>query len=197
MRVPEFSRAFVTAILSARALVLPITFTGYAALSVERHTTASTPASTAASSTFAVPTAFVRRAALGSFSHPGMSFIAAAWNTKSTPFMALRQSSALRISPATKLNLGVPSLYLPACGFLEKMRISPMSVPIKRSTAAVPKLPEPPVMSRVLPENTLILLIIKRVKPIGPVGYSFAADNLYDFAAEVCENGFSGGCTAK
>ena len=54
-------------------------FTGYAALSVDRQIAASTPASTAAVSTFSVPNTFVFTASSGKNSHDGTCFSAAAW----------------------------------------------------------------------------------------------------------------------
>jgi len=52
-------RAFATATFSIIALLVPIAFTGYAALSVERQITFSTPSSIAAVKTFSVPKTLV------------------------------------------------------------------------------------------------------------------------------------------
>ena len=68
-----------TATFSSIALVIPIAFIGYAALSVERQMTHSTPASIAAVSTLSVPMTFVRTASIGKNSQEGTCFSAAAW----------------------------------------------------------------------------------------------------------------------
>ena len=69
---------FATITFSIIALEVPIAFTGYAALSVERHITFFTPASIAAVNTFSVPNTLVFTASTGKNSHDGTCFNAAA-----------------------------------------------------------------------------------------------------------------------
>ena len=64
---------------SIMALDLPMALMGYAALSVDRHTTRSTPSSMAACSTLSVPMTLVRTASMGKNSQEGTCFKAAAW----------------------------------------------------------------------------------------------------------------------
>ena len=73
-------RDFATMTFSIIALEVPIALTGYAALSVDRHTTFLTPASMAAVSTFSVPMTFVFTASMGKNSQDGTCLSAAAWN---------------------------------------------------------------------------------------------------------------------
>ena len=72
-------RDLATMTFSIIALDVPIAFTGYAALSVERQITFFTPASIAAVSTFSVPRTFVLTASIGKNSQEGTCFKAAAW----------------------------------------------------------------------------------------------------------------------
>ena len=65
---------------SSNDLDLPIALIGYAALSVDRQMTASTPSSIAAVKTLSVPMIFVLTASIGKNSQEGTCFKAAAWN---------------------------------------------------------------------------------------------------------------------
>ena len=65
--------------LSIMALDFPMALMGYAALSVDRHTTRDTPSSIAACSTLSVPMTFVRTASMGKNSQEGTCLSAAAW----------------------------------------------------------------------------------------------------------------------
>ncbi len=67
-----------TITFSIIAFEIPMALIGYTALSVLRHTTRFTPAATAASSTFSVPSTLVRTASIGWNSHDGTCFSAAA-----------------------------------------------------------------------------------------------------------------------
>ncbi len=58
-----------------------------------------TPASRAASTTFAVPMIFVLMASIGLYSQVGTCFSAAAWTTISTPCMARTSRSRSLTSP--------------------------------------------------------------------------------------------------
>ena len=71
-------RDFATMTFSIMALLVPIAFTGYAALSVERQMTVFTPSSIAAVNTFSVPRTFVLTASIGKNSQDGTCFNAAA-----------------------------------------------------------------------------------------------------------------------
>ena len=73
----ERPRASTT--FSISALDMPIALIGYAALSVERHTTLLTPASIAACRTLSVPSTFVLTACMGKNSQEGTCLSAAAW----------------------------------------------------------------------------------------------------------------------
>ena len=75
--LPEL-RLLATAIFSSIALVIPIALIGYAALSVERQITDSTPHSIATVSTLSVPITLVRTASIGKNSQEGTCFNAAA-----------------------------------------------------------------------------------------------------------------------
>ena len=72
-------RDFATTTFSIIALLVPMAFMGYAALSVERHIAAFTPSSIAAVSTLSVPKTLVFTASKGKNSHEGTCFNAAAW----------------------------------------------------------------------------------------------------------------------
>ena len=71
-------RVFAINIFSIIAFDVPIAFTGYAALSVDRQTTFLTPYSIATDNTFSVPNIFVLTASRGKNSHDGTCFNAAA-----------------------------------------------------------------------------------------------------------------------
>ncbi len=81
-------RAKAWATFSISALDMPIALTGYAALSVPRHTTERTPLALLASITLALPSTLVRTASIGKNSQLGTCLSAAAWKTKSTPRVA-------------------------------------------------------------------------------------------------------------
>ena len=70
------------------ALVMPITFTGLHALSVDIPTTVPTgrPSSWIERTMFSGPSMLVRTASKGKYSHVGTCFSAAALNTTSTPW---------------------------------------------------------------------------------------------------------------
>ena len=69
---------FATITFSIIAFDVPIAFTGYAALSVERQTTFLTPSFIAQARTFSVPKTFVLTASIGKNSQEGTCFKAAA-----------------------------------------------------------------------------------------------------------------------
>src|SRR5699024_3439881 len=99
VRSGDTVRAFATTTFSIIALDVPIALTGYAALSVDKQITFFTPSSTAAFNTFSVPKTFVFTASIGKNSQEGTCFKAAAWNTKSTPYIASRTLLKFLTSP--------------------------------------------------------------------------------------------------
>ena len=136
-------------------------------MSVDRHTTFSTPSAMAACSTLSVPMTLVRTASMGKNSHEGTCLSAAAWKTWSTPRIASRTDWASRTSPMKNRTLEASSglrscsrWRMSSCFFSsrEKMRISPRSVSTKCLSTVLPKLPVPPVIMRVLPANEAIYL---------------------------------------
>ena len=67
---------------------MPMAEVGYTALSVDKQTTFCTRFWMAASNRFSLPLMLVFTASIGKLSQDGTCFIAAAWKTKSTPYMA-------------------------------------------------------------------------------------------------------------
>jgi hypothetical protein len=92
-------RAKDVAVFSIKAFDIPIAFIGYTALSVLKQTTELTPKFSELLRTFALPCTFVATASNGKNSQDGTCFRAAAWNTKSEPFIAESTLNWSRTSP--------------------------------------------------------------------------------------------------